>query len=305
MVKGNKMSSKNKIKLYSKKTDHLYMVWVYGLTLVLSLAVLVPLVFVVAASFSSPEALLSARVFLWPVDFNLHGYQMVFEHRMLINGFQNTILYTVIGTIVNLTMTVLAAYPLSRKDLKIRTPVMLLFTFTMLFSGGMIPTYLLVKDLKLLNTFWAMVIPSALSVWNVIITRTYFQTNLPAEMLESAGLDGCDDLRFVLKIALPLSVPILAVNVLLYAVGHWNSYFRALIYLNDNKLYPLQLVLRDILIQDEVGGTMDAGKQLEREQMRYLLQYSTIVVATVPVAILYPFVQKYFVSGLMTGAVKG
>ncbi len=151
-----------------------------------------------------------------------------------------------------------------------------------------------------------MLLPNAMAVWNVIITRTYFQSSLPDEMLESANIDGCDDFRFLWKIALPLSVPIIAVNVLLYAVGHWNSYFNALIYLNDNALYPLQLVLRDILIQDDTAGiSMDVTKQLEQQRLRYLLQYSTIVVATVPVAVLYPFVQKYFVSGIMVGAIKG
>lgn len=282
------------------------MVLVFSLSILFSMAILVPLIFVVAASFSSPDALMAGQVLLWPVEFNLRGYTMVLEHKMLITGFTNTLIYAGAGTVINVVLTILAAYPLSRRDLKIRNPVMFLFAFTMLFSGGMIPLYLLVRDLKLINTRWAMLLPNAMAVWNVIITRTYFQSSLPDEMLESANIDGCDDFRFLWKIALPLSVPIIAVNVLLYAVGHWNSYFNALIYLNDNALYPLQLVLRDILIQDDTAGiSMDVTKQLEQQRLRYLLQYSTIVVATVPVAVLYPFVQKYFVSGIMVGAIKG
>ncbi|HHX21212.1 MAG TPA: carbohydrate ABC transporter permease [Clostridiales bacterium] len=300
------MSNHSGLKLYRAPTDYLYMVLVFSLSILFSMAILVPLIFVVAASFSSPDALMAGQVLLWPVEFNLRGYTMVLEHKMLITGFTNTLIYAGAGTVINVVLTILAAYPLSRRDLKIRNPVMFLFAFTMLFSGGMIPLYLLVRDLKLINTRWAMLLPNAMAVWNVIITRTYFQSSLPDEMLESANIDGCDDFRFLWKIALPLSVPIIAVNVLLYAVGHWNSYFNALIYLNDNALYPLQLVLRDILIQDDTAGiSMDVTKQLEQQRLRYLLQYSTIVVATVPVAILYPFVQKYFVSGIMVGAIKG
>jgi len=282
------------------------MVLVYTLTILISVVILVPMIFVVAASFSSPDALMAGQVFLWPVEFNIRGYKMVLEHKMLVTGFQNTLIYAGAGTVINVVLTILAAYPLSRRDLKIRNPVMFLFAFTMLFSGGMIPLYLLVKNIGILNTRWSMLLPNAMSVWNVIITRTYFQSNIPGEMLESANIDGCDDFRFLWKIAIPLSVPIIAVNVLLYAVGHWNTYFNALIYLNDNALYPLQLVLRDILIQDDTAGiSMDVTKQLEQQRLRYLLQYSTIVVATVPVALLYPFVQKYFVSGIMIGAIKG
>ncbi|NLG24308.1 MAG: carbohydrate ABC transporter permease, partial [Clostridiales bacterium] len=248
----------------------------------------------------------SAKVFLWPVEFTLRGYKMVVEHEMLPTGFGNTILYTSVGTCINLAMTILAAYPLSRKDLKIRHAVIFLFAFTMLFNGGMIPTYLLVRDLGMIDTLWAMVIPNAMAIWNVIVTRTYFQSTIPDDMLESANIDGCDDIRFLLKMVLPLSVPIIAVNVLLYAVGHWNSYFNAMLYLNDTKHYPLQLVLRDILIQDDTAGvSMDVTKQLERQKTRYLLQYSTIVVGTVPVMLLYPLIQRYFVSGIMVGAIKG
>lgn len=302
----SKKNLKNHIKTYNAFSDHATMVFVYVFTFGMALCVLVPLVFVIAASFSSPEALLSAKVFLWPVDFTLRGYKMVVQHEMLPIGFKNTIIYAVLGTVINVFMTVIAAYPLSRKDLKIRNAVMMLFAFTMLFNGGMIPTYLVVRNLGLIDTIWAMVLPNALAVWNLIITRTYFQTTIPDEMLESANIDGCDDFRFLTRMVIPLSVPIIAVNILLYAVGHWNSYFNAMMYLNDNKLYPLQLVLRDILIQDDTSGvSMDVTKQLEKQQTRYLLQYSTMVVGTVPVMLLYPLIQRYFVTGIMVGAIKG
>ena len=300
------MKQSNKLLRYNSVSDHLTMGFVYVFTVFMVLVILIPLVFVVAASFSSPNALLSAKVFLWPVEFTLRGYKMVIEHEMLPTGFKNTFIYAILGTSINVVMTMLAAYPLSRKDLKIRNAVMMLFAFTMLFNGGMIPTYLLVRNLGLLDTVWAMVLPNAMAVWNLIITRTYIQTTIPGEILESASIDGCDDFTFLIKMVIPLSVPIIAVNVLLYAVGHWNSYFNAMMYLNDNKRYPLQLVLRDILIQDDTAGvSMDVTKQLEKQQTRYLLQYTTIVVGTVPVMLLYPFIQRYFVTGIMVGAVKG
>ena len=300
------MKEKSKLLRYTSVSDHITMGFVWIFTIFMVVVILIPLVFVVAASFSSPEALLSAKVFLWPVDFTLRGYKMVIEHEMLPTGFKNTFIYAILGTCINVVMTMLAAYPLSRRDLKIRNPVMMLFAFTMLFNGGMIPTYLLVRSLGLLNTIWAMVLPNALAVWNLIITRTYIQTTIPNEILESASIDGCNDFTFLIKMVVPLSVPIIAVNILLYAVGHWNSYFNAMMYLNDNKLYPLQLVLRDILIQDDTAGvSMDVTKQLEKQQTRYLLQYTTIVVGTVPVMLLYPLIQRYFVTGIMVGAVKG
>lgn len=296
---------KAKIKQYTRPTDHLFMTIVYAFCAIALIAILIPLIFVVAASFSSPDALLSAKVFLWPVDFTLRGYKMVFDHDLLPLSFWNSIVYTVVGTVINLVLTVLAAYPLSRKDLAVRNPIMMLFAFTMLFNGGMIPTYLLVRDLGMLDTMWAILLPTAISVWNLIITRTYFQTSIPQEILESASIDGCNDFQFLIKMVIPLSVPILAVNVLLYAVGHWNSYFNEMIYLSTNTKYPLQLILRDILLNDQSAGTMDVTQQLERQKTQYLLQYSSMVVGTVPLMLLYPAVQKYFIKGIMVGAVKG
>ena len=296
---------KAKIKQYTRPTDHLFMTIVYAFCAIALIAILIPLIFVVAASFSSPDALLSAKVFLGPVDFTLRGYKMVFDHDLLPLSFWNSIVYTVVGTVINLVLTVLAAYPLSRKDLAVRNPIMMLFAFTMLFNGGMIPTYLLVRDLGMLDTMWAILLPTAISVWNLIITRTYFQTSIPQEILESASIDGCNDFQFLIKMVIPLSVPILAVNVLLYAVGHWNSYFNEMIYLSTNTKFPLQLILRDILLNDQSAGTMDVTEQLERQKTQYLLQYSSMVVGTMPLMLLYPAVQKYFIKGIMVGAVKG
>ena len=297
-------SSKNHI--YSSPSDKVYMFLVYLLTMLMMGVILIPLIFVVASSFSSADAVMAGRVYLWPIGFTLKGYTMILGHEMLLTGIRNSILYVILGTAINIVMTILAAYPLSRKDLKLRNPIMFLFSFTMLFSGGMIPVYLLVRNLGLLDTIWAMVIPGAMSIWNVIVMRTYFQTSIPLELLESAALDGCDDFRFLLKIALPLSVPIIAVNILLYAVGHWNSYMGGFLYLTNSKLFPLQLVLRDILITSNMAGMeLDIGTLLEREKLKALLQYSTIVVASVPVMLLYPLVQKYFVKGVMIGAIKG
>lgn len=301
-----KMKRKSGVRYYTKPKDHLYMVLVHILCALSVFCIVIPLLYVVVASFSSPKALLSGKVFLWPVDFTLRGYKMLLQHKLLVSGFWNSIVYTVVGTVVNLVMTVLAAYPLSRKDLAIRNPIMLLFTVTMLFNGGMIPTYILVKNLHLLDSMWAIILPTAISVWNLIITRTYFQTNIPQEVLESASVDGCDDFTFLVKIAVPLAKSILAVNVLWYAVGHWNSYFNEMMYLNTNTKFPLQLVLREILVNmDMAGMSMDVTKQLEMQETKYLLQYSSIIVGSVPVMLLYPFIQKHFVKGIMVGAIKG
>jgi putative aldouronate transport system permease protein len=244
-------------------------------------------------------------VWLWPVGFSLEGYKAVFRHDLIMTGFMNSLIYMVIGTAVNVFLTILAAYPLSRKDIFGGGFLMLLLVFTMLFDGGLIPRYLLVKDLGLLNTRWALIIPTALTVWNVIITRTYFKVSIPHEMLEAAQIDGCNDFRFLVKIVIPLSLPIIAVISLFYAVGHWNQFFNALIFLSDQKLFPLQLVLNHILIQNQVSLDMlDADEMVKREALVQLLKYSLIVVASAPVLAIYPFVQKYFVKGVMLGSLK-
>ena len=271
--------------------------------------ILIPLIYVVSSSFSSPEAVVNGKVFLWPVDLSLKGYEAVFTTPKVWVGFRNSVFYTAVGTTINIIVTMLAAYPLSRRDLKGRGFVMAMFTFTMLFGGGMIPTYLLVRDLGMINTVWAMLLPGAMSVYNVIIARTYIQSSIPFDLYESASLDGCTDDRYLIKIVLPLAKPIIAVLVLWYAVGHWNSYFNAMIYLRDANLLPLQIVLRNFLIVEDMNGAaisnMTMDEYMDKLYLKNLYQYSLIVIASAPVMMLYPFIQKYFVSGIMLGSLKG
>ena len=271
------------------------------------LAVLYPLLYVVSNSFSSPEAVISGRVWLWPVRPSLEGYSLVFESGDIWRGYGNTLFYTFFGTLINVVLTVMIAYPLSRKDFAGRNVIMFVVTFTMMFSGGIIPTFLLVRSLGILNTRWAMLLPNAITVWNVIITRTYFQTSIPGELLESAQLDGCSNTRFILTVVVPLSGAIVAVITLFYAVMHWNTFFSALIYLRDSKLYPLQIILRAILLENQIDYTIVTNLEQEeaRQMIAALLKFALIVVASVPVLVVYPFVQKYFVQGVLIGALKG
>jgi putative aldouronate transport system permease protein len=287
--------------------DRVFNIVNYVILSLFFIVVLYPLVYIVSASFSSSHAVISGRVWLWPVEPSLKGYAAVFENKAIWIGFRNSLFYTVVGTAINVILTLIAAYPLARRDFVGRNAIMFIFVFTIMFSGGIIPTYLLVRDLGILNSVWAMVLPSALSVFNVIITRTYFQTTIPQEMLEAAQVDGCNDFKFLWKIVLPLSGPIVAVITLFYAVNHWNSYFNALMFLKDRDLYPLQLVLRSILIQNQIDPSMIMSEEdlVTRQGLADLLKYSLIVVATVPVLIIYPFVQKHFVKGVMIGSIKG
>jgi ABC-type glycerol-3-phosphate transport system permease component len=274
--------------------------------LLAAVVILIPILFVVASSFSSPGAIARGDVYFWPVEFSTLGYGQILTSPYILKGFSNTLVYTALGTLVSVVLTLLAAYPLSRKDIVGSNIIMFLFAFTMLFSGGMIPTYLVVKELGLLDTIWAMIIPGALSVYNMIITRTFLQTSIPLELYECANLDGCRDTLFLIKIVVPLAKPILAVNVLLYAVGQWNSFFPALLYLRKPELQPLQIVLRDILIAGtNLPDITNVRDMVERKYIRDLMQYSLIIVSCVPVMLLYPFIQKYFVKGIMIGAIKG
>ncbi|WP_372011226.1 carbohydrate ABC transporter permease [Paenibacillus chitinolyticus] len=280
---------------------------VYALLSLVSLIVLYPLVFVLVASFSSPEAVMRGEVWLWPKDITWMGYTKIFQNNEILTGYLNTIVYTVVGTAINLILSVAAAYPLSRKDFAGRNVISALMVFTMFFSGGMVPTYLLVKNLGMLNTMWALVIPGAVSVYNIIIMRTFFQSSIPGEMQEAASIDGCSNLGILWKIVLPLSMPIIAVMILFYSVGHWNSYFSGLMYLTDRDKYPLQLFLREILIQGQmqemlgVGDDSHARNVMEGEAIKY----AVVIVANLPVLMLYPFLQRYFVKGVMIGSVKG
>jgi putative aldouronate transport system permease protein len=286
--------------------DRAFVIFLYVLLTLILAALLYPLIFVVSASISDPSAIMAGKVVLFPVGFTLQAYQAVLDYDLIWVGFSNSLFYTVVGTVVNLAVTILAGYALSRKDLVGRNFFMFLFAFTLLFNGGIVPTYLVVNQLGLINTRWALIIPQALSVWNLIITVTYFRTSIPPELLEAAQLDGCNDFQFLARVVLPLSAPIIAVLTLFYAVSHWNEYFAALLYLNKQELYPLQIMLRNILVQNQIDFTMiDISAYAARQAMRELLKYALIVVASVPVLLIYPFVQKYFIKGIMIGAIKG
>lgn len=279
----------------------------FGILSLFLITVLYPLIYIVSASLSSSDAILSGRVWLWPVDPTLAGYEAVFGYEKIVTGLGNSFYYTVFGTLISVVLTILAAYPLSRKDLVGKNGIMFLFVFTMLFNGGLIPNYLLVKELGMLDSRWAILIPSALSVWNMIITRTYFLMNISDELLEAAKIDGCNDFRFVWRIAIPLSAPLIAVITLFYAVGQWNQFFSALIFLKNPNLYPLQLIMRDILVQNQIDLEMinDVREAAAKAGLAELLKYALIIVSSLPVLVMYPFVQKYFVKGVMIGSLKG
>lgn len=298
------MQTTNGTKLRSRD-DKIFDAVVYSITALLLIMVGYPLLFVISASFSNPIDVVAGRVWLLPQGFTLEPYKLVFQNEKIWNGYANTLFYTAAGTLINLTMTVLAAYPLSRRDLPGQQFLMFFVTFTMFFSGGLIPTYLLVRDLGMINTVWAMLIPGAIATYNLIVMRSFFQSSIPYELQESAWMDGCTFFRMLWSVILPLSKPILAVMLLFYAVGHWNAYFNALIYLKDRSLFPLQLILREILIlnQDDMTGG-DIG-MTERVMMAESIKYSVIIVSSIPVLLLYPFIQRYFVKGVMIGSIKG
>ncbi|GEN82393.1 sugar ABC transporter permease [Sporosarcina luteola] len=288
------------------KTDRAFIFFNYFFLTVIALLVIYPLVFVVSASLSNPQYVISGEMWLWPKEFTVDAYEKVFKNKDIIIGFMNTVKYTVVGTVLNVIMTILAAYPLSRRDFKGRGLIMAFIVFTIFFSGGLIPTYLLIKDLGMLNTFWVMIIPNAVAVWNIIIMRTFFQS-IPHELQESAMIDGCSNFRILWNIVLPLSFPVIAVMVLFYAVGHWNSYFQALIYLQDQEKFPLQLILRQILIQGQMDDMIQTtGESFLAQQLSVEgLKYAVLIVANLPMLMLYPFLQRYFVKGVMIGSLKG
>lgn len=267
-----------------------------------------PLWFVIVASFSDPTAVWNGKVLLWPIDFGLECYKAIFDYSDIWLGYRNTIFYTVAGTIVNLIMTITIAYPLSRNDFMLRGFFSIMFMITMYFGGGLIPTYLVVRSLNMVNSPLAMIIPGAVSFHNVIITRTYFQNSIPGSLQDAAEIDGANSWQYLMKIVLPLSKPILAIMALYYGVGHWNSYFSAMIYLNDKKLYPLQIFLRNILISNSISSDLiglDVTDMAEKAKIAETMKYGIIIVAAAPLLCVYPFIQKYFVKGVMIGAIKG
>lgn len=284
----------------------LYAVVNVALALMMAL-VAYPLINILSSSFSSPRAVSTGRVVLFPVEFSLIGYQTVFAHRLIGIAYRNTVFYSLAGTLINLFMVLTCAYPLSRRDFPLRGPLMIACLITMYFSGGLIPSYLLMVQLGLINSVWAMLLPGALSVYNMILTRTYILSNVPVELLEASQIDGCSDARYFSAVLLPLCKPIVAVVALYSVVGHWNSYFSALIYLNDQQLFPLQLILRQILIASEINPSDmgDVEGAIAKQGLSDLLKYALIVVATAPILCVYPFLQRFFVKGVMIGSVKG
>lgn len=296
-------------KLARTKNDKVFDVLNTLFFVIVLVVILYPLYFVVIASISDPSAVNTGQVLFWPKDITLEGYKAIMEHEALIRGFMNSVKYTFVGTIVNVVLTITAGYALSRKDLVGRDKIMMFILFTMFFSGGLIPTYLLVRNLGLIDTMWAVILPGAVSAYNLIIVRTFFQSNISQSLLEAAKIDGATNFQFFFKIAIPLSAPIIAVMILFHAVGHWNQYFDALIYLRNTALHPLQLVLRDILVLEQTKEIMEQGAMIDgmqqQQQLADLIKYGVVVVASLPMLVIYPFVQKHFVKGVMIGSVKG
>lgn len=268
---------------------------------------LYPIFYILAASLSSSSAVNTGKVYLWPVEFTFNGYEGVLRNPRIMSGYWNTFQITVIGTLVNVVSTVMIAYPLSRKDMLGRNAIMYLFTFTMLFSGGLIPSYMLVREIGLMDSIWALIIPGAISVYQVIVTRTFFVSTIPDELYEAATIDGCSHITFLIKMVLPLSKAILAVLVLMYAIGHWNAYFDSLLYIQSPNKIPLQRVLRGILASFDAIDVSGLEPELQQklQDQSDLIRYSSIIIASLPVWLLYPFIQKYFVKGVMIGAIKG
>ncbi len=275
------------------------------------LVVLYPLIYIVSASMSDPKAVNSGEMWLFPKGITFEGYKLIFDNPDIWKGYLNTIFYTALGTVINLAITIPAAYALSRRDFAGRGLLMGMFVLTMFFSGGLIPTYLVVRNLGLIDTIWAMVLPNAAAVWNIIVARVFFQTSIPKELEEAAIIDGCTNFKMFAKIILPLSAPIIAVMALFYGVGHWNGYFNALIYLSDKQLYPLQLVLREILVLQEMSSNSTeissslAEAMNNKQQLAAVIKYGVMIVSTLPIIIVYPFLQRYFVKGVMIGSLKG
>jgi putative aldouronate transport system permease protein len=286
--------------------DRVFLVVVTIMLAVVLALVLLPLVYIVASSFSSAAAVSAGRVTFWPVEFSLHAYQVALTNPQVLQGYYNSLIYAVAGTLISVTLTVAIAYPLSRKTFFGRNVLMTILIFTMLFSGGLIPTYMVVQDVGMLNTRWALLIPNAIGVWQVIIARTFFANSIPDELYEAAMLDGASELRILRSVVLPLSKPLLAVLALMYAIYQWNTYFDALVYLKDPDLYPLQIVLRNMLILNTTRpGATDLAQQMEQIQLANVLKYALIVVSSLPVLVIYPFIARHFTKGVMVGAVKG
>lgn len=292
------------IKKFSTK-DRIFITVNLFMLAIFLLIIIYPLLFVITASFSAGDSVMSFS--LIPEKPTLEGYKVIFEHKPIWRGYLNSLIYMVSGTVISLIVTICCAYPLSRKDFRARGFVTTLCVITMFFNGGLIPTYLNIVNLKMIDTFWVMVIPGSLNVFNMIVMRTYFKSQIPDELLEASQLDGCGNFRFLIRIVIPLSGPIIAVMSLYVAVYLWNQYFEPLIFLKSSAKMPLQIILRRILVLNEEPDMMSFNTEQAYKyiMMRKLMRYSLIIVASAPVMMIYPFVQKYFVKGIMIGAIKG
>ena len=298
-----------KMRSLTKNTIHDYAFDIinYAILGIVLVAVLYPLYFIFIASFSDPDLVNAGEVWLFPRSFTIEGYERLVQEDKIWTGYRNSIIYLIVGTSINLAMTLPAAYALSRKDLLGRKFFMMAITFTMFFIGGLIPRYLIIKNLGILDSIWAMVIPNAVLVWNLIVTRTFFQVTIPEELLDASRIDGCSNMQFFFRVVLPLSKAIIAVIALFYGVGHWNAFFQALIYLRSEELYPLQLVLREILIEAQIAAEMleESESASDLITIAETIKYGVIIVASLPLLMIYPFVQRFFVQGVMIGAIKG
>ncbi len=296
------MNKKQRMNGMSDKTSDIVLV---VLTAVIMLIIAYPLYYVLVASVSDPYDVYAGKTFLFPSQFTLEGYKAVFSNSNLLSGFLNSVKYTVIGTLYSVTMVYITAYPLSKKDLPGRKWISIFFIITMYFGGGLIPTYLVVRDTGLLNNMWALFLPGGVAMGNVIIVRNFFENNIPKDLYEAAEIDGADHLTTFIKMVVPLSRPIMAVMVVFSMVAYWNDWFTALIYLQKTQ-YPFPLVLRGILITTEAMTSMTGGlSYAESNRIAELVKFAAMIVAAVPMLVMYPFVQKYFEQGFMTGAVKG
>ncbi|MDQ0859063.1 carbohydrate ABC transporter permease [Bacillus sp. V2I10] len=295
-----------KTKNYS---ELLFDIFIYTTCALVFLVIAYPLYFVIIASVSDSTLVSTGKVLFFPKGFSLFGYQEIFQDSRIWIGYRNTMIYALGGTLINLLFTLPAAYALSRQEFRARRPLMFFFVFTMFFNGGLIPTYLLMKDLSMIDTMWVFIFnPVTVNVFNLIITRTFFESTIPNEMYEAAIMDGCNHVKFFSKIVLPLSKAVISVIGLYYLVWHWNDFFTGLIYIRDYSLQPLQIVLRDILISNQVfaegagsGGAGGGYAQRYADQIKY----GVIIVSTLPILVVYPFLQKYFEKGVMIGSVKG
>jgi len=287
--------------------DRVFNFIVIAILLSFTIVVIYPLIYIISASFSSGAAVSTGRVILWPVEPTLDGYKAVFMYRKVPVGLRNSIFYTIIGTVINVAMTLIAAYPLSRRNFQGRKIYTVLFLITMFFSGGLIPSYILIVQLGWIDSIWAVLIPGAINTYNMIIVRTFFMSSVPGDLLEASQIDGCSDIRYFFTILLPLSKAVIAVIALFYGVGHWNSWFSAMIYLRNPELHPLQLILREVLNMSQINMNdfSDAETLVAMYNRSELLKYSLIVVSTIPIIVVYPLIQKYFIKGVMMGSLKG